>query len=614
MGSIVNLRSKALHLLLAGLLAAVSASSAAADVDSCRETAAKLAGAFAKKRAKHLLVCAADSACDADSVARKLVRLRERSLESLAANCAAVTPADLGFGSACPDPSGRCAQNLTSNAALTDCILCMVSETVEPLLRRLQGSPADVGQTCGGCAASECRPDAFCEPPAGRCEAVPEVGLCVPIPDACPELFAPVCGCDGATYDNDCLRRQARVGLLHEGVCPGQCGADGAAGCPPGTFCDGLPGHCDSAGEGNCTPVPEICPELYHPVCGCDGITYGNDCERRQAGVRLLHFGSCEQTCGLSDPTVAGDLPTLAVCPDGSFCEVPPGLCEHGLREGKCLPIPQGCPDNVDPVCGCDGVTYFNDCERMTAGVGKLHHGACEEVCGGIAGVGCPEGQICELPPGECQSADLQGRCVYHPEVCPQYYDPVCGCDGVTYGNDCERLGAGAQLAHYGRCLDRCNADGSTCPDGEICLPLPGKCESESDEGVCVPSPSVCPLSAAPFPVLAVCGCDGVTYDSACAAIQAGVGIAHEGPCADFSRCITDADCPAGLACIPIPGLCWLVLTPIAPAQCVEIPDACPDVFDPVCGCDNKTYSSACEAVRAHAGVAHAGPCLAGIE
>lgn len=42
---------------------------------------------------------------------------------------------------------------------------------------------------------------------------------------------------------------------------------------------------------------------------------------------------------------------------------------------------------------------------------------------------------------------------------------------------------------------------------------------------------------------------------------------------------------------------------------CATRPTICPTLYAPVCGCDKKTYSSACVAARNGVSVEHQGPC-----
>ncbi len=109
------------------------------------------------------------------------------------------------------------------------------------------------------------------------------------------------------------------------------------------------------------------------------------------------------------------------------------------------------------------------------------------QACGGFAGLACPDGQVCDVDiEGACGGADLSGTCKNLPELCTEQYDPVCGCDGATYGNDCLRLMAGAQLDHAGECAP---ADGiacgtNTCAAGEYC------CNASC--GMCAPMGVMC--------------------------------------------------------------------------------------------------------------------------
>lgn len=66
-------------------------------------------------------------------------------------------------------------------------------------------------------------------------------------------------------------------------------------------------------------------------------------------------------------------------CERGLFCDFPTGTCGSDLAEGTCVRVPRFCARKITigPVCGCNGKTYPNNCQRRQAIVAKLHDGRC---------------------------------------------------------------------------------------------------------------------------------------------------------------------------------------------------------------------------------------------
>ena len=318
------------------------------------------------------------------------------------------------------------------------------------------------------------------------------------------------------------------------------CGGFAGLPCAAGEICETPPGHCCCDYSGTCAVRPQVCAMIYQPVCGCDGTTYSNDCERQLAGVSKDFDGACPTVdAGTGGSTRSGGATgaggatgTGGSTRTGGTTGTSTGCApDWTLCCGQCLsPFAGVCLTPCPPAGGAGGTGGSTGAGGST-GTGKT--------CGGIAGVICPAGQFCDLQADSCNVADATGTCVANAGLgCITIYQPVCGCDGKTYPSDCDRQVAGVSKKSDGVCAAGvCPVGQSWCGPG--CGTGTGYCST-----FCSTRPCVAPDAGVGDAASGSCGqvttqaeCDSRSDCHSVFMDLGTCGCAAAGCCEHFNRC-----------------------------------------------------------------------------
>lgn len=137
---------------------------------------------------------------------------------------------------------------------------------------------------------------------------------------------------------------------------------------------------------GFCEPPPVFCNTEPDPVCGCGGITFWNDCVRRQNRASASAPGECQVTAALCDTTEDCGVPS-ARCARLLFPGQPCPGPDAPAFSGTCWAIPDNCSDLDNgqrwSVCPKSPPGPFSGCvDTCDAITSELPHLGGSPICG----------------------------------------------------------------------------------------------------------------------------------------------------------------------------------------------------------------------------------------